>query len=500
MTTELPYEIWLHIFRFLHPKTIKQLRFVNTLLYDLSLDEYHRITQIGYPSPLNDHAPLRDRGNARRVRVLIIRRGPIYLPKDESSRPRRPRPTSWKSIKAKLSQVRLLVVRHEPETTLDKLLQAVPGLTTLTTLDIYLPYSLDDHSFYWTKLEVIKAGWPIFSVNLTTLSIDMPLEEIHLVLLSHVTLLRLENFSIILYIFFPTSEPNGFLQNTLLPFLSHHSPTLRSLKLKAWEKVDISSTLTGLQRMPCLNSLYISHPFLTLESTSFVGHRKFLETHQSQLQHLTVEFLAPPPSFYIAEEFFNQEWCRVLLPELQSLSFRLLCFMESCDDAAIPYFQRHILTVKFLRIYPMIFSYDQVASILTGPKPGGDQLTALRVLDIQIWCFSPDFLRLLAEQTPRLRSLKLMVSAIGPDKHSELRNRVPEFCDALQSYYFPEWGLYELQIGHLHGSLLPPSLRNQCKVALFRALPKLKEFCGLGPGESWLEEQETETVLTPVLT
>jgi hypothetical protein len=54
------------------------------------------------------------------------------------------------------------VVGHEPETSLDKLVNAVPGLTALTTLDISLPYSWDDHSFYGTKLSVIHAGWPIF--------------------------------------------------------------------------------------------------------------------------------------------------------------------------------------------------------------------------------------------------------------------------------------------------------------------------------------------------
>ena len=66
------------------------------------------------------------------------------------------------------------IISHEPETFLNKLLDVVPGLTTLTTLVIYLPYSLDDHSFYWTKLGMITAGWPIFAANLTTLSLDVP--------------------------------------------------------------------------------------------------------------------------------------------------------------------------------------------------------------------------------------------------------------------------------------------------------------------------------------
>ena len=59
MTTEFPYEIWLHILSFLDTQTIRQLRFVNTLLYNLSLDDYHRKTQIGYPHPFTDNAPLR---------------------------------------------------------------------------------------------------------------------------------------------------------------------------------------------------------------------------------------------------------------------------------------------------------------------------------------------------------------------------------------------------------------------------------------------------------
>jgi len=252
----------------------------------------------------------------------------------------------------------------------------------------------------------------------------------------------------------------------------------------------MSSILTGLQRMPCLNNLNISHPVLTLESTSFVGHHQFLEAHQSQLEHLTFNFIPKSDFSNITDEFFSQDFCHVLLPELQSLSFRFLSPAMSCDVAAVSYFQKIILTVKSLRVYPVIFSDNQVASILAGPKPG-KCFTALEMLDIPMWCFSPALLGLLAEKTPRLRSLKLIVFIIGPDEKVQPfgRNMIPEFCDVLQSRCYPEWGLYELNIGYLHDSeRLLPSLRNQCKVALFRALPKLKLFCGLGPEESWLEE------------
>ena len=85
-------------------------------------------------------------------------------------------------------------------------------------------------------------------------------------------------------------------------------------------------------------------------------------------------------------------------------------------------------TVTSLTILNMHFSYDQVASILTGPTPGGYQLTALRALDIRIWCFSPALLSLLVDSAPQLQSLKLNMSAFGPDKQPERfgRNRVPE--------------------------------------------------------------------------
>jgi hypothetical protein len=57
---ELPYEVWLHILSFLNPdsETIRQLRFVNTLFYNLSLDEQHRITRIGYDHPDFVYPPL----------------------------------------------------------------------------------------------------------------------------------------------------------------------------------------------------------------------------------------------------------------------------------------------------------------------------------------------------------------------------------------------------------------------------------------------------------
>ena len=217
-------------------------------------------------------------------------------------------------------------------------------------------------------------------------------------------LLQLEKFSIVLYtVFFPTSKPMGLIQNTLLPFLNDHSLTLRSLKFHALEKVDISSILAGLQHMPCLNSLNISHHFLSLGLMSLVSHQ-FLEAHQSQLQHLTFNFVAHSPSSDITNEFFNQEWCRILFPELQSLLFGLwflrLTVLVFREDAAITYIQQHVLTVKSLQVSVLTFSYDQVASILTGLKGGEYRLTKLETLNLQIWCFSLALLSLLAENTP----------------------------------------------------------------------------------------------------
>jgi hypothetical protein len=187
--------------------------------------------------------------------------------------------------------------------------------------------------------------------------------------------------------------------------------------------------LNSLQHMPYLSCLDITHLFVSSELPSLVGIHYFLEIHQSQLQHLAFNFMGRSSFSGIdSSEFFNQEWCRVLLPGLQSLSFGLSGFTLPCEAAAIPYLQRHIPTVTSLTIPSMHFSYDQVASILTGPTPGGYPLTALRTLDIRIGCFSPALLSLLVASAPQLRSLKLNMSAIGPDKQPERfgRNRVPE--------------------------------------------------------------------------
>jgi len=311
---------------------------------------------------------------------------------------------------------------HEPEASL---LNAMPGLTSLTTLDVSLPYNLEDLFFHSTKLSLIKAGWPVFAANLTTLYLDVPLEEIHLILLSHIKLLRLERFYIVLHTFYAMSEPYSLIRTSLIPFLIAHGPTLRSLKLLALEDLDMSSILADLQHMPYLSSLDIAQP---MQLMGFVGHHQFLEAHRLHLQHLTLEVMEAPFFGMDISEFFNQEWCRVLLPELQSLSFGLSPRFEGPYEAAIAYFQRHIPTVKSLIIRSLNFSYDQFSSILTGPKHGGYQLSGLGTLDIQIWCFSPAFLSLLADKTPHLQSLRLKASIIGPDKQPEPlgRNRVPE--------------------------------------------------------------------------
>ena len=139
------------------------------------------------------------------------------------------------------------IVGQELETLLDKLLDAVPGLTTLTTLDIYLPYSLDYCSFYLTKLGMITVSWPNFAANLTTLS---PMYHWKKFTSSYCPILcssGWRNFSIVLHIVYPTSEPNELIWKSLLPFLIDHNSTLQSLKLEALEKVDMSSILTDLQ-------------------------------------------------------------------------------------------------------------------------------------------------------------------------------------------------------------------------------------------------------------
>jgi len=114
-----------------------------------------------------------------------------------------------------------------------------------------------------------------------------------------------------------------------------------------------------------LRNLDISHPFLSLESTSLVGHHLFLEAHQSQLQHLTFDFVAQSSgsgSLNITDEFFNHEWCHVLLPELQFLSFHLSSFTVSFEAAAITYFQRQIPNLESLEIHQLCFSYNQLAT------------------------------------------------------------------------------------------------------------------------------------------
>jgi len=139
---ELPYEIWLNILRFLNTETIRQLRFVDTLLYDLSIDEYlPQNNNLGIviqgtlsmflfgESILETKFDLvranfslthRDPGNSRGVRVLLVRDETIY---SESLRALESRPSFWKLIK-KCSRM-----RHEPKTRLDRFLDAVQDLT-----------------------------------------------------------------------------------------------------------------------------------------------------------------------------------------------------------------------------------------------------------------------------------------------------------------------------------------------------------------------------------
>ena len=104
--------------------------------------------------------------------------------KDESPGALGSRPSFWKLIK-NFSRMRR-DGRHKPKTDLDRLLDAVQGLTNLTTLDIYLPHNFSD-PFHAMKIKVLEAGWPVFSANLTTSSLDVPLEEVHLGLPSHNT-------------------------------------------------------------------------------------------------------------------------------------------------------------------------------------------------------------------------------------------------------------------------------------------------------------------------
>jgi hypothetical protein len=88
----------------------------------------------------------------------------------------------------------------------------------------------------------------------------------------------------------------------------------------------------------------------------------------------------------------------------------------------------------------LCFSYDQMASIIKGPRVGGHQHMALRTLEMEIHCFSPDILSLFAEGIPQLRSLKLEVMVIGPDKYQQPKNYGNRVSEASRPSTYPRPG------------------------------------------------------------
>jgi len=379
-------------------------------------------------------------------------------------------------------------------------MDVIRNLTLVTALVVQLS-SFADPSFHPMKLAILDNRWTTFACSLRCLSLRTPLEDLAVMIPRDIKFVQLEKFDLNICITYRTSDVDGLMRKTILPFLTSHKDTLECLILNAKESFNLSSFLKEIPHIPRLSGFGLSQTLTSSDPTAHSGHHRFLETHQSHLLDLNMKFT---PWYYslcpTTETWFTQAWSHVRLPKLRSLSLTLPQYPEHDARGAAPYLLQYTQTLTTLNLKPCRFSYEAASVLL--PQLGAG---VLRILELFVLAMSPDLLQLFAQHMPNLYSLKLNAKYYSPEKDTrvaaaELTSQVcslslydvmiyvaeyliflRKFCQAMKLVCFPDWKLHSFQFDTWI-KLYPDELL----LAVDTALPRVQIFCGLPRSEQVL--------------
>ena len=298
----------------------------------------------------------------------------------------------------------------KPKTIQQMVLNIMKNLTSLTCLNIEIP-STDHIAVSQTTPSFFFQGWQAFGRNLTTLKLIVPLESLHLVLPTSLSITGLRTLSVEVFRAFHSDlGETVIMQKTLLPFINSHR-TITSLAVEAPKGINLSFLLQHLILMPSLRTFSLNQPFVSLLEADLSGLHQFLDAHQTRIRDLSIKITAPfsphYPHYPDLDTFFAQKCFRVPLPVIERLTLFYSPVYYTTGFAS--YIGQYKSTLTSLTIKGQNFDDDELSSLITHLATFG----ILRELDISIISLKPRVFRLLSVDLPNLEVLTLRFMSVA---------------------------------------------------------------------------------------
>ncbi|KDR76141.1 hypothetical protein GALMADRAFT_247352 [Galerina marginata CBS 339.88] len=502
---EIPYDIWRHITGFLPSEEVKKLYRVNSMLLSISLDERYKSALIGSLFQIDTERSLNrliDTDISSRVRTFTFKPGHLCKLLRETETHKQSEKTSDNTVSELLKAFgtmtlkprksfmvpssRSQMVAHAMPThlALRNVLKIMRQMTSLTSFRVEIR---GEEHWYFKEIsaDFFAPGWAAFGVNLRTLELRIPLEDMAKVLppVGTATLTSLETLYVQIIRASLTTSEGAIIMKQLLPFVNHHRRTLKSLTLDVAEQTNLSPFLLGLHHVPSLESFKLKQPFVSEDETDFTGLKHFFQMHRSHLTHFDIDMISTFTHYPTPYAFFAQDCFSVALPKLRGLSIHLHYFPPAYSEGILPYIHQFKSTLVSLEVHEHRWILGRLQTLVEGFS----STSTLKELKICLTDFSPDVLLLLATNLPNLDTLNIDFETLSPEGFPiPWRRDTPLFVDAMGQIKLPTWHLRVLDLNKpLHHSA---PARMYCKFALVKALPSVEYFCGLGPDEYlWTE-------------
>ncbi|EAU85187.1 hypothetical protein CC1G_06203 [Coprinopsis cinerea okayama7 len=379
---DLPYELWLHVLRYVPKDRHFNLRRVNRTIYNIILDERYREGRIHYLAERKTQKLLKALQFSHqivvdRVRSLYLR--PHSLPIDDP-------------------QAHLL-------------LQSLKEFTNLTSLDLYCCHS-DEYTKFIEKSIYIVPALKVYSSRLQSLQLQIPLEAYKGLQLSTIHFSNLRELHI--HVFTPIRAEGKTVSASeagiLCDFVNLQKDTIEELKLSNLSSLDEDadeslSLLTIIfenpAHLPRLSTFELS-AFLTGDSSAkcLRAVERFLVQYKTQLQKISLS-LEP---FSVTKGFKSSDWD--LVPRILSIPFSTLTTLHldllggpkiSALSSCVSQHALHDFSLK-----GKFLNFSEAEKLVEALQ--GDALKSLSILPQRC---GPDLLLLLMAKLPNLHTLYL---------------------------------------------------------------------------------------------
>lgn len=447
--SQLPYDIWLHITRFIPPLEIGQLYAVNSSLFNIAMDQRYRQISFAYLSPkmIRTLVRLKDPAVAKRVRIIYIhphfvstvKATPPVTSSSSSVYTRRLQDLAhhWHVCEQKLfgkkssslSEKKTISFKT-PEDVVQVMTQILNGLPNVT-----------DYHIAWSGLANIGdapvpfLAAPLGRPNLTRLWLDVSLERLRSLLSysNFTTLGNIEELDLFLRIepednfSFESddseckstmSDFESTLSEYLAPAISALSPTLRSLSIRLWQPLDLSPLFTSLEPLPRLSKIKLDIPMECPHLGSPLALAAWLNLHSHSLTHLSLRAsqlngggLTPIDTSVAA--WLGRVVPKVKLEQLQNLEMSLLMIPFESALICVKQWARTLTSLSLTGIQFEFSQLESLLSILSAAcvvhRDGG--LHSLKIGSVTL---SPELIDIFALSLPSLRKLELLIREVVP--------------------------------------------------------------------------------------